>query len=452
MARGLESPRVVTSVRRCSVAVSSAAALAVLALVALAVLAVVPAAAQSAGDAASDLRSSDVTWEAEALESGVVTRADLQDIADAARQAGTSEAFVKVVVLGSPVSDWPSAGAYAEAVLDELGGQGRVIVYDTDEVGVASTVDTPDEIAAAELAAFEERATWASSVLAAVSALGAADSSAGPAGDGPAGSAGDGSGGGGFPWGLVLVGLAGVAVVMVLVVRSSTRKRRSGGRLADVGVDAQAVQRVRSLVDQAANAVIELSDTVELPSSPPEARQRYVDGAAQFAELQDDLEEADTRAELEAVYPQLVDTVWKLDTARALAEGRPPPDPPAPEPLFPVTALPPPPAPQPAAAGSLPPPAPPEPHYRSMSSSPWLTAASTAAMSILLSRGLARPPRRSHRAPAGDDALGAILGGFGGLSSGGRGSGRRSTGRRSSGGRGPSFGRGRVGRGMGRRR
>ena len=81
--------------------------------------------------------------------------------------------------------------------------------------------------------------------------------------------------------------------------------------------------------------MLELADRVEMAGAPPEAKQLFQQGATEFAGLQDDLEEADTRPELEAVYPRIVDAVWKLESAKAFIDGQPAPAQPASEPLFP---------------------------------------------------------------------------------------------------------------------
>ena len=142
-----------------------------------------------------------------------------------------------------------------------------------------------------------------------------------------------------------------------------------------------------------------------------------------------------------AVYPQITDAVYKLQSAKALLDGQPAPAPPPSESLFPVPVVAPVPVTAGAPLGRVPMAASePSPSYRSFSSSPWLTTAATAALTMLASSG--DSPQRSYRPPAGDGMF------FGG---GGRGGGR---GRGSGGGRGGGGGINLSGgsRGMGRRR
>ena len=164
--------------------------------------------------------------------------------------------------------------------------------------------------------------------------------------------------------------------------------------------------KVRQTVDTAGNPVLELADRVEQPGAPPEAKKLFRAAAATFAGLQDDLEAADTRPELEAVYPQITEAVYKLQSAKALLDGQPAPAPPPNESLFPAPVT----VPVPVTAGGGPlGSAPmvasePSPSYRSFSSSPWLTTAATAALTM---PGLAgdRPPAQLPSAGRRRDAL-----------------------------------------------
>jgi hypothetical protein len=242
---------------------------------------------------------------------------------------------------------------------------------------------------------------------------------------------------------------------------SRNKKPKGGGPTSTTDL---AAQKVRAEVDAAANLVIELNDAQELPGFTDEAKRWFRDGATLFADLQDDLEEADTREELEAVWPKLKECTWKLTGAKVLAAGQPAPAMPPVEPLVPQTTvfgtapeLPggpmvlggqPLPPPQP---GALPPPPPQPVSYQQPSQSPWLTKTAMVAMSVLAAQGIGNTMQtrsgRSRRPPSNDDWFGSV---FGGGSSSYRSGGSSSSGmgRRSSGG-----GRsGRVGRGMGRRR
>ena len=179
--------------------------------------------------------------------------------------------------------------------------------------------------------------------------------------------------------------IVGVLVVGGLFLWSRLKKSKARESAVSLG---EGEMKVRSHQDQAGNLVLDLADRVELPGAPPEAKQLFQQGAAEFAGLQDDLEQADTRPELEAVYPRIVDAVWKLESAKAVLDGQPAPAQPAAEPLFPAPPAPLAPA-QPAGGA---------PSVRSTwvsSTSPSPSRRATAAWDR--ARGSPLPPRRPSR-------------------------------------------------------
>lgn len=393
------------------------------------------ASAQSAGDAVADLRQHDVTFEEGARG---LTPAELSRLDDVTADLSRPGAFYKVVVLAEPVSDYRSPREFAEAVLARLGGTGRVQVFDTARVGIASNVsgDTDARISQAEEAASSaanRSQSYAQGVLASAAVLGVEAGTGGSDG----GSSGSGSSSGsGLIWVVLVVLLLGVGAFVVW--RMVKKSKGTGGSSVSLG---EGELKVRQFVDTAGNLVLELADRVEQPDAPAEAKQLFRNGAAAFADLQDDLEAADTRPELEAVYPRITDAVYQLQSAKALLDGQPAPDRPASGPLFPAPAASPPVVSDGTPLGSVPMPASePAPSYRSFSSSPWLTTAATAALTMLASRSMA--PSRQYRPPADDGMFfgdggrgfgGGRRGGGGGdinLSGGSGGSGRRGMGRR----------------------
>jgi hypothetical protein len=391
-----------------------ARASALLAALAAALLVAQQAAAQSVSAAVDDLRDHDVTFE-----EGAVDDQDLAELDDAADELQEDDAFFKIVVLADRVTTAPSVRAFAQQILAGLGGRGRVLVYDPASVGVATDVDSSSEATRAEDAAIEsanETDSFAAGALAAGRVL--IGSSVPTQVDG--GDGGDGVGGGWLIWLLVL---GGVGVGAVLLLRGMLGRTQPDEQ-AQAAVGA-GEQKVRAAVDRTANLVLALADRVEVPDAPAEAKEAYREGSAAFMDVQDELEQADTRPELEAVYPRLIEAEWQLQTAGALLDGKPAPPKPQPEPLFPV----PPPRREPAP--------PPEPHYQEHGTSPWLTEAAMTAMSILLSRGFGGAGSgRSYRDPMGDDVFGGLF------PTGGGGGGRRGR---------PRISLGRGGRGMGRR-
>jgi len=427
------------------------------AVLVLALLALLPAAshAQDVGAAVADLRDNDVTFE-----EGAVDDRDLDELDAAAAQLDDDGTDFKVVVLSGPVgTEFDGPRDFAEQVLDGLGGDGRVLAYDTEDVGVASSVDSADEIARAEDAAIDaanDSNSFAVGARAAAAALGASAAPAEAADDAGGGSD-DGGGSSGAVWLLVIVGvLVAVAIAVWLVLRSRRRQADQAAARAEI---APAEATVRELVDGAARRVLELSDRVAVPDVPPEAARLYEEGADRFLDFQDELEAADTRPELEAVYPRIVDAAWRLESAEALLDGRPAPPEPTAAPLFPAPVAPPAPPAAGTSAGPAVPPLSPESArqperggggYRGFDVSPWLTQAAVAAVAMLAQRrGRSQPQRRE---PMGGDVFGDIFGGlgpgssWGGGSSGGGGRGRPRI----------SLGGGRSGsrrgRGMGRRR
>jgi len=397
------------------------------------------AAAQSADDAIRTLDTKDVAYEQDAIDNGVLNDSTLREVEQTTASVQDPNAYYKVVILGSPVESYPSIDAYAEAVLTGVGGDGRVMVYDTNTVGIASSVDPAAEVQDAEQAALQAGMTsYEASIVAAAQALGAPAAGGGSSGGGSGGGGGGGgsSGGsnssGGFsPVFLLILLVIGMGVVMLFVLANSRKSKR--GKMPGP-LDAEAANRVRTEVDAASNLVIALADCVDLPDAPADAKEAFQEGASAYADLQDELEEADTRPELEHVWPRLVHARWKLECARSILDGAPPPQEPTPEPLFPREVMP-----VPKDAPNAPPVAlAPSAGYKHMDSSPWMTQAAIMAASILLSRGMGGG-RVQHRQPVSNP--GDLWGGIGG-----------SMGRRGGGGvLGPVFGRGSSGN-MGRRR
>jgi hypothetical protein len=410
------------------------------------------AAGQSVGAATDDLQDNDVTFE-----DGALTDEDLEALDRVVAQLQSDGGYFKVVVLASPADEFSSTRAFAQEVHDSLGGTGRVMVFDPQDVGIASNVPgEASSVNAAEVAAIEaanRSNSFATGVLAAADRLGVEGSggTVDEEDDGrPTGSAGS-SSGSILPLILLfaVIGLVGFGFYLWW----SSRKKKASQPLSPVS-QAEGEQKVRDEVALASNLVLDLADKVELPDAPKEAVAAFREGASGFADLQDDLEEADTREELEAVYPRLVQARWQLQCAAALLDGQPAPPAPTPGPLFP-----PPPPPPPGA-----PPAPePEVHYRQHTQhSPWLTDAAIAAITVLAARGLGSAMGRGNRRqPSSDDWFRDHYGGGGGFGGGGLGGvfggvfggGSRGSdgGRRASGSRPRISMGGRRGRGMGKR-
>jgi hypothetical protein len=144
--------------------------------------------------------------------------------------------------------------------------------------------------------------------------------------------------------------------------------------------------------------IVELAQGIDLAGTPVDAQTAFREGAAAFAELQEELDAADTRPELEAVWPRLVRATWQLDVAKALSQGQPAPAEPAPGPLFPPAVQP---GPAPDSGDRIPVPdlgaAPPPPaHYQQYDQSPFRGGNFGQALSVLIGMGMLnrtlRPP------------------------------------------------------------
>jgi hypothetical protein len=288
------------------------------------VLAPTAAAAQNVDPAVDDLRGNDVTFEEEAL-----TFDELDQLDAVTHRLQDDGGYLKVIVLKEPVTDYDTARDYADDVHDELGGDGRIVVYTPNEVAVSSNVDPEEQVDAAERAAADTLNAGRSldaATLAAAEELGVEPGSGEPAS---------------IPWGFILIMIA-VPVGLLLVLWLSARKSRRQATALSAEEIGAAEKTVRATVDEAANDLLELADRVDQPGAPAEARDAFGLGAQLFSETQEELEQADTRGELEAVYPRVVEAGWRLDRARALLDGQPAPAKPDPPPLFPpdVVAVP----------------------------------------------------------------------------------------------------------------
>src|SRR4051794_27661954 len=115
------------------------------ALIALALLALLPAtaSAQDVGAAGARPRDNNGTYE-----EGAVDDQDVDELDAAAAQLDDDGTDFKVVVLSEPVGNaFDGPHDFAEQVLRGLGGEGRVVAYDTEDVGIASSVDSEAEVA-----------------------------------------------------------------------------------------------------------------------------------------------------------------------------------------------------------------------------------------------------------------------------------------------------------------
>lgn len=361
------------------------------------------ASAQDADEFVAELRTVEVVYEDEARESGFLSDSDLEGLEDLAADLGTADATFDIAVLGSAVSDVDSEQQFAEQVLDGIGGDGRVVVLSPAAVGVASDLESSAEeqeaAQAAEEAATDQQSLTAG-VAAAATALGLQPGDAGGGADeGESSEAGDGGGGSGA-WIWLLLGV--LVIGGIGLFWWSSRRRRQAAVASEAAHVGEGERKVRDLVEHSSQIIVELADRIDLAGTPVDAQNAFRQGAATFAELQGDLDEADTRAELEAVWPKLVQAAWELDVAKALSDGQPPPAQRTPGALFPPVVQPLPAPSDPDARirvpdlGGGPTQQVPEAHYRQYDQSPFRGGSFGKALGVLVGMGMLdralRPP------------------------------------------------------------
>jgi hypothetical protein len=230
---------------------------------------------------------------------------DREAISAAVARAGNAGVRLFVVLL----EDDPSGGAttFADAVLDRI-GSGTVLVLSDAAEGAASTDFGRDALERALDAGFEAGGGDAGYVEAFAASLTG------------------GGGGGGFGWVILLAVVGGFVLLVVWAMR---RGRKSSAAARERAI-AEARAEIRSQIDAMANQILEITDRVKL--SPSDEDNTHLEAAtATFAEASDRFEQAADLAALEALSDRLDEARWQLDAAEAIADGRPPPDRPAPE-------------------------------------------------------------------------------------------------------------------------
>jgi hypothetical protein len=272
-------------------------------LVALAVLFLTlaaPAAAQTTDEIAR-----------EAVESGsyVQPGADadagrLDDVVADASGAGTR--FIAVILAEDPPG---GAVTVADRILD-IAGTGTALVLSPGFVGYRSTVFSDEALDEAD-----EESQDAGDDVAIVAAF--ADSLE-DADDG------SGSSGGGFGGTLLLVGLFVVGIPLLLAFVSRSRRPRVPTAEEAAASVAEARRELERQVAAMADAILELSDRVQV-SENDAAAARFAEANSTYLAVSQDLPQLDTVPELEAAADRLDRARWQIEATRAALEGRPPP-------------------------------------------------------------------------------------------------------------------------------
>lgn len=223
----------------------------------------------------------------------------------------------------------PAGGAdlFASDVLEQLAGEGTVVVVSPGELGARSTeVDDArlgealdrslDDFDRSLLDGFRDIASSLGRTPDVVLTTQASAQSAGSSG----------SGGGGM---VLLVIIAGIAALIFFMARRAKRRQRDAmaGRIDEIKAE------IRSQLGAVADDILELEDEVLL-SDNEQAKDLYAAGSQGYAEFEERLDAATTLAELDDLAEGLDATQWQLEAAEALVDGKPLPPKPADRPDF----------------------------------------------------------------------------------------------------------------------
>ena len=247
------------------------------------------------------------------------------DIDEMERIAREATDLVFVALTEEPAS---GSDLFATEVLEQMGIEGTVFVVSPDEIGERSNVWEDEAVVAALDAAFEVSDQSLSTIFEAFSdELDAFVGST--AVDQPASGSGSGA----------LIFLLIIVAVGVLIWWAIRRSKANREEMFQTRID-EVKTEIQGQLSEAANDILELEDDVLL-SDNDEAKELYYAGSAGYAQFQESLAEAQTLAELHDLAEGIDVTLWKLESAEALLEGRsapPKPDarpdlePPAPTP------------------------------------------------------------------------------------------------------------------------
>jgi hypothetical protein len=127
---------------------------------------------------------------------------------------------------------------------------------------------------------------------------------------------------------LLLVGLFVVGIPLLLTFLSRSRRPRLPTPQQAAAAVAEARGELERQVAAMADAILELSDRVQV-SDNPDADSRFAEANSTYLAISSELSELDTAPELEAAADRLDRARWQIEATRAVLDGRPPP----PEPI-----------------------------------------------------------------------------------------------------------------------
>lgn len=220
----------------------------------------------------------------------------------------------------------PAGGAdlFADEVLRQITGDGTVVVVSPGEIGARSTVYDDEQLGGAidesidrfDVGYLEGFRSFASAVPGGLAPDVVPTTQASAGADQPSGG-----GGGGL-----LIFLLIVAVVGALIFFMVRRAKRQEVEAFEERVD-EIKAEIRAQMSGAADDILELEDEVLL-SDNEQAKDLFAAGSQGYAEFEGRLEAATTLAELHDLAEDLDRTMWQLDAAEALVDGKPlPPEP-----------------------------------------------------------------------------------------------------------------------------
>ena len=270
-----------------------------------ALLAPAPALAGEIDDAAESLRSDPVYVDPQAERA--ISPVEADRLRDRIRTAEAGPLYVAILPQDAVEEAGGDPDGVVEQLHDQLGRDGTYAVVVGNSLRAGSTdVEGSGDLAAQALAQHRDEGV-APTLVAFVDAVGA-ERNPETSRDGD---------GGGFPWVLAL--LVGIPAVLFLVVR----RRRNEERRVDL---AEVREEVEADLVALADDVKALDADVERPGADPRAKEAYTRALDRYEEASRAFDRARAAEELEPVAAALEEGRWEMAVAKALLEGREPPE------------------------------------------------------------------------------------------------------------------------------
>ena len=236
-----------------------------------------------------------------------ITPAEADRLRDRIRTAEAGPLYVAILPQDAVEEAGGDAGEVVRQLHEELGRDGTYAVVVGNSLRAGSTdVEGTGDLAAEALDRHRNEGV-ASTLVAFVDAVGAEQNP----------DTARGGGGGGFPW--VLAFLVGIPAVLFLALRRRRNDERQAG-LAEVRDEVEA--DLVALADD----VRALDAGVERPDADPRAKDAYTRALDRYEEASRAFERARSAEALEPVATALEEGRWEMAVAKAMLEGREPPE------------------------------------------------------------------------------------------------------------------------------